>query len=231
MTIRHLTEEHKRKIGIANKGHKYNFGKHHSEETKKKLKEARRRRKEKFGYLNSMETREKISKAKQGNIVTEETKKKISKTLKGRIFSKDTLMKMSLAVKGKPKPWLKGKPRSEEIKKQLSISHMGSKNHLWKGGISPVVMRIRMSLKYKQWRQQIFIRDNFTCQKCGTQGGALQGHHIKPFVKLLKEVKEYLPLMDLYEAAMIYTPLWETDNGTTYCKKCHDLLKKKGGTI
>ena len=29
------------------------------------------------------------------------------------------------------------------------------------------------------------------------------------------------------EFAMIYTPLWDIDNGETLCTKCHDKTKKE----
>jgi len=101
------------------------------------------------------------------------------------------------------------------------------KNHpSWKGGITPILLRIRASDKYKQWHQSCFIRDNFTCQDCRQIGGDLEVHHKKTFYKLIEEVKKYLPLLDLYEAAMLYTPLWSIDNGITCCKKCHKKYKK-----
>jgi len=99
----------------------------------------------------------------------------------------------------------------------------GEKSPNWKGSkcITPITIKIRHSDKYKIWRQNIFIRDNFTCQECGQIGGKLEVHHIKTFHKLIKEIKKYLPLLDLYEGAMLYTPLWDISNGITLCEKCH----------
>lgn len=106
--------------------------------------------------------------------------------------------------------------------------HSGEKCHLWKGGISSHHDRIRKSIKYKQWRSDIFIRDNFTCQICGdNKGGNLRAHHIKPFFKLLEEIKNYLPLIDLYNGAMMYKPMWLLDNGITLCVNCHKLKHKE----
>jgi len=108
----------------------------------------------------------------------------------------------------------------------VSMNKRGKNSYLWKGGITPIIKQIRNSNKYKQWRQDIFIRDDFTCQKCGQVGGELEAHHIKSFSKLIQEVKKYLPLLSLYEGAMIYTPLWNLKNGITLCKKCHRRIKR-----
>jgi len=97
----------------------------------------------------------------------------------------------------------------------------------WKGGNTPIIIKIRMSTKYKHWRQQVFIRDNFTCQDCGQRGGYLESHHHKKtFTDILEEVKKNLPLMELYDGAMVYEPLWDIDNGKTLCNKCHNKTKK-----
>jgi len=120
-----------------------------------------------------------------------------------------------------------GKPLSKYHKIKISNSQKGEKGYNWKGGITSIRERIRKSSRYKDWRQQIFIRDNFTCQKCGRKGVNLKAHHKKPFSKLLQEVRKYLPLFDLYEGAMIYTPMWDTNNGKTLCEKCHLKLIRK----
>lgn len=109
-----------------------------------------------------------------------------------------------------------------------SKNSRGKNNPHWKGGITPEALRIRVSNKYNKWRQDVFIRDNFTCQKCGDNtGGNLQVHHKKPFSKLIEEVKKYLPLLPIYEAAMTYTPLWNLDNGITLCEKCHSKINTR----
>ena len=90
-----------------------------------------------------------------------------------------------------------------------------------------VIPYIIKTKKYLKWRSDIFIRDNFTCQKCKIKGNRIEAHHEKPFHKLIEEVKNYLPLLPLYEGAMLYTPLWDLDNGITLCEKCHKKVVKQ----
>lgn len=144
--------------------------------------------------------------------------------------------KNSLALKkaGIKPPSRLGIKMTEEQKEKIRKANKGKnnwskgKNHPnWKGGISNIKDRIMVGQKYKEWRQQIFIRDNFICQKCKIIGGHLEAHHIKPFNKLLEEVKKYLPLFNLYDGAMIYTPLWNIDNGKTLCKDCHRKIHRR----
>lgn len=94
--------------------------------------------------------------------------------------------RVSHNITGKPQPHLSGK-----------------NNWNWKGGITPNAMRIRKSIKYKQWRKAVFERDNYTCLICkDNSGGNLQADHIKPF--------------------SLYPKLrFDVNNGRTLCKSCH----------
>lgn len=79
-------------------------------------------------------------------------------------------------------------------------------HHWWKGGITPVNLLVRSSVRYKKWREKCFKRDNWTCQKCGDKKN-LQVHHIKEFSKYTDE--RFL-----------------INNGITLCKKCHKSIHK-----
>lgn len=82
----------------------------------------------------------------------------------------------------------------------------GKYNNHWKGGITPLNQKIRHSSQYVEWRKKVFNRDNFICQICGSRGGKLEAHHIKPF-SLFPELR------------------FDINNGATMCKTCHH---KKG---
>lgn len=51
-------------------------------------------------------------------------------------------------------------------REKISKSLMGKKSPMWKGGLTPLKKQIYCNGRYKNWRMQIFLRDNFTCVKC-----------------------------------------------------------------
>ncbi len=231
------TEEHRRKLSESGKGKlkseetkkrirknhaKYWKGKKRSEETKQKMSISRKGKK----YFDSEETKIKKSKNSPkywlGKNFLEETKKKMSDSHKGKKsynMTEEIRKKMSESHKGK-----KGKTRSDETKKKISISKMGKKrlnvsgkNHWnWKNGRSALKDIIRQSFEYRQWKCDVFTRDNFTCHKCGLRGVRLESHHIKCFSIILKEY-----CIKTIEQAVNCSELWNINNGITFCKKCH----------
>lgn len=99
-----------------------------------------------------------------------------------------------------------GARRTPETREKFSHSikgkFAGSKNPMWRGGITPENTRIRMSTEYKKWRISVFKRDNYTCQSCNKRGVYIQADHIKQFA--------YYPELR-----------FETSNGRTLCVDCH----------
>jgi 5-methylcytosine-specific restriction endonuclease McrA len=151
-----------------------------------------------------------------GRIFTEKHKQNLKLTRAKQVFSLESIKKRNEAMSKTSK----GKHYS--IKTEFKKGQCSGKNNsAWKGGLTPILTKIRQSSIYKLWRQDVFIRDDFTCKECDKKGGELEAHHRKPFYKLIEEVKTYLPLLNLYDGAMLYTPLWDLDNGITLCKKCH----------
>ena len=175
----------------------------------------------KNGHVVSEEIRNKISKANKGRtawnkgkpnpLLAEknrdiEFRKKISKALKGRKFTKEWIEKLKKSHLGK------GHKQSEETKKRLSKAHKGEKCNFWKGGVSKENERIRNGIESRLWREAVFARDNWTCQKCKTKGGKLHPHHIQNFAQF-KELR------------------FAIDNGITLCKKCHIEFHRIYGKI
>ena len=77
-----------------------------------------------------------------------------------------------------------------------------TKHPRWEGGKTPYLKMLRNSNSYKQWRDMVFKRDDYTCQICGKRGCKLQADHIKQFA--------YYPELR-----------FDTNNGRTLCEKCH----------
>lgn len=104
-------------------------------------------------------------------------------------------IKMSKAKKGKPVP-----------------KRQGKNCHFWRGGITPINKKDRMSLDSRLWREAIYQRNDYTCQICGQRGGKLQADHIKPF-SLFPELR------------------FAIDNGRTLCIDCHKTTDTYGWKI
>ena len=80
----------------------------------------------------------------------------------------------------------------------------GPNNYNWKGGKTNSNQKKRNDPRYHDWRKQVFERDKFKCQECGT-GGWLQAHHVIPI-----SVDE--------------SKIWDVDNGLTVCVSCHEKI-------
>jgi len=93
----------------------------------------------------------------------------------------------------------------------------GEKHHNWKGGKSEISQLIRGISEYKKWRDSVFKKDKYTCQRCGKVGGHIEAHHIKRFSLILDENN-----IKSIEDALTCKKLWEKQNGKTLCKRCHD---------
>lgn len=125
--------------------------------------------------------------------------------------------KISEAKKATPVKYWEGKSRSLETKDKISnkmlgnipwnknkpqIKTSGENNPNWKGGITNKNKIARTLSAYKDWRNEVFIRDDWTCRKCNNRGNELHPHHIFNFAES-EEMR------------------FDTDNGLTLCAKCH----------
>jgi len=85
----------------------------------------------------------------------------------------------------------------------------GENNYQWiedrEGGVR------RSNREAREWRTQVFQRDDYTCQCCGERGAKLNAHHLHDY-------------QHHRELAL------EVSNGVTLCKKCHVEFHKQYGT-
>jgi hypothetical protein len=141
-------------------------------------------------------TRVKIKKSHKGRV----------STFKGKRHSEETKQKISEIHKGNS--WRLGKSHTEETKARLSrtwkkITLRGKDHYNYKHGQSQRNLEQRRSVEYREWREQVFRRDGYTCQDCGdNKGGNLNAHHIRSF-------SEFSELR------------LDISNGITLCKDCH----------
>ena len=127
---------------------------------------------------------------------------------KGYKRDKSTLNMKGLALGRAWNKGLKNHLSKEEIRK-MSLAHVGKRKKIVKLGNREERKRIIGRIEYKLWRNAVFERDNFMCQKCGTKrGGNLNAHHKKTF-------KEYPELRTCIE------------NGITLCVECHRTEHKR----
>ena len=76
-------------------------------------------------------------------------------------------------------------------------------NHYnWRGGISPLNIVLRNCKQGLDWKNEVFKKNNYTCQICGNRGSDLNAHHIRKF-------SEFPELR------------YNLDNGATLCVDCH----------
>jgi len=101
-------------------------------------------------------------------------------------------------------------------KERTTETHSGKNHHNWRGGITSLNIAVRNCTRYKEWRTQVFQRDDFTCVHCNQIRRKLNAHHTTRFSKIMKEHN----ITSVGEAEACEA-LWNTDNGITLCKKCH----------
>ena len=163
--------------------------------------------------------------------VNEETRRKIGLAHKGKkvVITEEMRRKNSEAHKGKmPKnlSYLHSLPFTEEHKRKIGLAHKGMKHteetkrrisEAKRNPLTPLYIAIRECYKYRQWRTDIFRRDNFICVLCGERGGELNAdHYPKRFTDIIREsgIKTIEEALDLKE-------LWNIEYGRTLCRKCH----------
>jgi hypothetical protein len=129
----------------------------------------------------------------KGKKLTEEHKLKLSITHQGMKYSEETKRKRSISMMGKNK----GRQRPDMIGNKINVGRLPGN---YKGGITPLNKMERVRFRITM-QKQVFERDNYTCQLCGSKGD-LQVDHIQSWAKYVEQ-------------------RFEMDNCRTVCASCH----------
>ena len=167
--------------------------------------------------------RKRLSNALKGRVFSEEHKRKIGEKSKGRKLSDSAKLKISIANKGKKRTdevkrkqseMFKGRklpPCTKEHREKISILakirlSIPENNPNWKGGITKESQKVRNSEEYKEWRNEVFKRDDYICQITRQNSNKLEVHHIINFSQNMTN--------------------FDITNGVTMRKDIHELFHK-----
>lgn len=167
-----------------------------------------------------------------GHKHTEEAKNRLRDFMSKRVLSqehKDKIAKAHIGIE----PWNKNKEtglkpflgKTHSFKTKMKMSESGRKVRGSNRG--NLCRQVRTSFLYRQWRSDVFLRDNFTCQECGVRSGNgkavyLEAHHCRiSFSEIMNKYK-----ISMIEEALLCPELWDINNGLTLCVPCHDRTKK-----
>lgn len=117
------------------------------------------------------------------------------------IPSRSELMRVYFDEKGGREKFIEYGQRMEN-RIRSSCKQRGLSTEEFDGFATTEQHMIRGSSDYDQWRNDVFVRDNYTCICCGNRGGNLNAHHVQNFSKHL-ELR------------------FDTNNGVTMCEPCH----------
>lgn len=126
------------------------------------------------------------------------SKAKIGKPIKHLLENKEEISKkISKSLRGRSQPWNRGENHPRYID----------------GGKAAWERQKAMGrVEYKEWRRNVFKKDNFTCIICLKKGCRLNADHIKPWATFPED-------------------RYNVENGRTLCIKCHRETDTFGGKM
>lgn len=121
----------------------------------------------------------------------------------------------------------------ECFSKYLSKKYLGDGGNNWQGGISSLQQLVRHTTEYRRWRLDVFRRDGFVCQLCGSKGNTINADHFPlPLSFYIKSVfDKYDNNEDRLRALKLKADVWDIKNGRTLCLTCHRETPTYGNGI
>ena len=187
---------------------------------------------------HSEEAKAKMRASHLGKKQTDNHKKSISDALKksghrppqvlywkGKHRSPEDKEKMRQAKLRNPMRYWLGKERPDMSgDKNPNFGKFGPEHSKWVENKKCILdKQIRSSFKYRQWRSDVFTRDNFTCINCGATKIYLEADH---YPIMFVEIRDAYNLQTL-EQAFECEALWNINNGRTLCKECHKKIGRR----
>lgn len=190
-------------------------GKHLSAEIRQKISQSVIAHPSRYWLGRSFSTkhRQRLSISRKGKPLSDKHKASLKiarQKLVGIPRSDEVKKKIRESKKLRPHPLL-GKHPSLETRAKMTASltgmFAGARNPAWKGGITPINIRIRRSPAYYRWRQAILKRDDYRCFDCGVQ-----------------QTKDNAVILDvdhIFPFALYPRLRFMLENGRTLCRECH----------
>ena len=153
------------------------------------------------------ESKKKISLSKLGKNIKSTPKSKAHIEAIRKTLRKGKYIPCSICGKNKYYSPSKIKPGKKYYCSQAcnGKSNIGINNHKWKGGRSRALKDGYYTQEYKNWRKNVFERDEYTCLLCFKSNTYLVAHHILGFA-------------DYPDSK------YDIDNGMTLCEECHKSI-------
>lgn len=114
------------------------------------------------------------------------------------------------------------KRKAHDYSSHKSKNQYGENNPSWKGGIKSIYDRFRGLLRYWNWHNDVLVRDGNKCTNCNSIE-SLEVHHKTTLKTLVIQysIENNKDIKDFTENDLLSDYFYSTDNGVTYCKKCH----------
>jgi len=108
-------------------------------------------------------------------------------------------------------------------KKWKDITYRNSMSETHRSPYTNVREALRSHYKYREWRDRVYARDNYTCQCCLIHNNDLVAHHIRSFSSIIRRYN-----ITNISDGIHCKELWGIENGVTLYRNCHKITRNYG---